>query len=211
MAELQTDEEKVEAIKKWWKENGVSVIAGVAIGLGAVFGWRAWVSYHTSVAQRASIAFEQLLATTAADQRESAEKQAEILDDDFGGTPYAMFSDLALAKVRLEAGDRDGAIDALQSAIDRAPEPGLATLASLRLARVLIDAGELERASKLIDAQDADGAFSADLAALRGDIAVAQGRTDAARAAYRQAIDDGAAEARLIELKLRELPTHDAG
>ena len=36
----ETDEEKVEAIKGWWKENGLSVAGGLAIGLAAVFGRR---------------------------------------------------------------------------------------------------------------------------------------------------------------------------
>ncbi|MGB5832318.1 MAG: tetratricopeptide repeat protein [Thiohalocapsa sp.] len=210
MAELQTDEEKVEAIKKWWKANGVSVIAGVAIGLGAVVGWRAWVNHESSVAQRASVAFEQLLVATTSGQSESAEKQAEALIGDYGGTPYAMFADLAIAKVRIETGDRAGAVTALKSAIERAPEPGLAKVAALRLARVLIANAELSEAGTLVDAQDDGGPFSADFSALRGDIAAAEGRNDAARTAYRQAINGGAGNARLIELKLQDLPEGSA-
>ncbi|MEW8396328.1 MAG: tetratricopeptide repeat protein, partial [Candidatus Thiodiazotropha sp.] len=40
MSEYQTEEEQVEAIKRWWKENGTSVIAGLVIGLGGIFGWQ---------------------------------------------------------------------------------------------------------------------------------------------------------------------------
>ena len=39
MNAYETDEEKVEAIKGWWKENGISVVGGLALGLAAVFGW----------------------------------------------------------------------------------------------------------------------------------------------------------------------------
>ncbi|KAA6183309.1 tetratricopeptide repeat protein [Thiohalocapsa marina] len=210
MAELLTDEEKVEAIKKWWKANGVSVVAGVVIGLGAVFGWRGWVSYQTGVAQQASIAFEQLLATAATGQVEATELQAGSIVDDFGGTPYAMFADLALARTRADAGDLPGAALALEAAIGRAPEPALARLAALRLARVLIADDQLERAADVIDQHDDDAAFAADFAALRGDIALRQGRADAARTAYRAAIDGGAGNSRLIELKLENLPATDA-
>jgi predicted negative regulator of RcsB-dependent stress response len=206
MADLETDDEKVEAIKAWWKANGLSVFAGVAIGLGAVFAWRGWVNYHTSVAQRASIAFEQLLATSASDGAESVQMQAKAINDDYGSTPYAMFADLAVAKVRVDAGELEAATKALESAIAQAPEPGLAKLAALRLARVLISRGEFAQATKVIDAHDDGGAFAADFSALRGDIAAAEGRTDAARTAYQTAIDGGAGDASLIELKLRDLP-----
>jgi predicted negative regulator of RcsB-dependent stress response len=210
MADLQTDDEKVEAIKKWWKANGVSVIAGIAIGLGSVFGWRAWINHQSSVSQQASLAFEQVLATAAVGANESAEKQAEILVDDYPGTPYAMFADLAAAKIRIEADDKAGAAAALESAIKRAPAPGLAKLAALRLARVLIDSGEQAKASALIDAHDDGGPFAADFAALRGDIAAAEGQLEAARTAYQEAIDGGAGNARLLELKLQDLRAGDA-
>jgi predicted negative regulator of RcsB-dependent stress response len=206
MAELTTDDEKVEAIKKWWKENGVAVIAGIVIGLGLVFGWRAWVNHQAQVGQRASLAFEQLLMAASAEDPESAVKQAEVLVEEYSGGPYAALADLALARVRVEQGELDAAADALRAALDRAPDPALAELAAFRLARVLIAAGSLDAASTVID-EHADGsAFSADFAGLRGDIAAARGRIDAAREAYQAALDGGAGLSRLIELKLRDLP-----
>jgi predicted negative regulator of RcsB-dependent stress response len=63
MVDLQTDEEKAEAIKKWWKENGIAVVSGVAIGLAAIFGWRAWTNYQEQLGQQASLTFEELLFT----------------------------------------------------------------------------------------------------------------------------------------------------
>ncbi|MGU3844696.1 YfgM family protein, partial [Vibrio diabolicus] len=35
-----TEEQQVEAIKDWWKENGKAVIIGAVVGLGGLFGWR---------------------------------------------------------------------------------------------------------------------------------------------------------------------------
>ncbi len=206
MADLQTDEETVEAIKKWWKANGVSVVAGITIGLGSVIGWRAWVNHQTGVAQQASIAFEQVLATSASGAGESAEKQAEMVVSEYPDTPYAMFADLAAAKIRVAAGDTAGAVAALTSALEHAPEPGLAKLAALRLARVLIQDGDTAAASDVIAKYDDDGPFAADFAALRGDIAASEGNIAAARTAYRKAIDGGAGNARLLELKLQDLP-----
>jgi predicted negative regulator of RcsB-dependent stress response len=210
MAELDTDEEKVEAIKRWWKANGLAVIGGVVIGLGAVIGWRSWVEYRTNLAQRGSIAFEQLLMTAEAGDTASAEKQADAIVDTFASTPYAMFAELTRAQLALQAGDSAGAEAALREAMDRAPDTALASLAALRLARVQIDRGELEAAADTIDRYGGNAAFAGDFAALKGDIAAAEGRVEDARAAYRDALDGGAGNARVIELKLQDLPADEA-
>jgi len=202
----ETDEEKVEALKKWWKDNGLSVVAGVGIGLAAVFGWRGWVGYQDSVGQQASAAFEQLLAAAEGDNTESALKQAELLAKDYGSTAYAAFAALVRARVEVESGNAAAARASLEDAIAKAPEPALARIAALRLARILIDEGNLAEARALIDKHDDGGSFAGDFAALRGDIAVAEGRTQDARQAYEQALAAGAAAPDLLKLKLENLP-----
>jgi predicted negative regulator of RcsB-dependent stress response len=206
MAELTTDEEKVEAIKKWWKDNGTAVVAGVVIGLGLVFGWRAWVNHQEQVGQRASLAFEQLLMAASSGQGEIALSQAEALNEAYPDGPYAALADLVRAQVLVEQDDLDAAVESLRAAQKAAPNPGLAKLAALRLAQVLIAQEDYEAASKVIEAQDDDTAFSADFAGLRGDIFAAQGEFEAAREAYAQAIAGGAGLSRLIQLKLNDLP-----
>ena len=89
MADYETDDEKVEAIKKWWKDNGVSVVAGVAIGLAAVYGWRAWVQHREGVGQQASAAFEQLLVAAEGPDSAGALAQAEAIRQGYGGSAYA--------------------------------------------------------------------------------------------------------------------------
>lgn len=209
MAELTTDDEKVEAIKKWWKENGTAVIAGIVIGLVAVFGWRAWVSHKDQVGQSASLAFEQVLMAASSGQSELAVDQAQALADTHGNTVYAALAELALAKVHVEQGDLIAATEALRAAQASAPIPGLTKLAALRLARVLIAQGELDEALAAIRAADDGGAFAADFASLRGDIALAQGDVAQARTAYSSALAGGAGLQRLIELKLQDLPATD--
>ena len=43
--DLKTDDEKAEELKAWWKENGTSVIAGVALTIGGMFGYQQWQQY----------------------------------------------------------------------------------------------------------------------------------------------------------------------
>ncbi len=210
MAEFETDEERVEAIKKWWKNNGVAVVAGIVIGLGGVIGWRAWIGHQTTHAQRASIAFEQLQMGADMGDAEATAKQAEILVDDFGDTPYAGFALLTAARVAVESGNLEAAAEALADALEEAPDPALAQLAALRLARVQIALGELDAARKTIASRETEGAFRGDFAALRGDIAAAEGRIDEARGAYEDALASNPGNARLIELKLQNLPDSEA-
>ena len=206
MNAYETDEEKVEAIKGWWKENGISVVGGLAIGLAAVFGWRAWVDHQEGMAQQASSAFEQLVATVETGNPEAARTQAALLLEKHGDSPYGALANLMLARVELDAKQPAAARKALEQAMAQAPDQGLARVAALRLARLLMAQGEMDAAATLIAQQDKGEAFKGDFAALRGDLALAAGRAAEARAAYDEAIALGAANAALLQLKVENLP-----
>ena len=207
MAQYETDEEKVEAIKKWWKENGFSIIAGIAIGLAAIFGWRGWIAYTDSVSGQASAIFEQVLSNARTGATEAVVKQTEALHDDYGSTPYAALSSLMAAKLQYEAGDAAAAVEALRQAIADSPDPALAKLAGLRLARIQVSEGEIDAAAATIAAHDDGGAFAAQFAAVLGDVAAARGETKEARAQYERAIAAGSGLSQLLQLKLDNLPS----
>ncbi|WP_295405323.1 tetratricopeptide repeat protein [uncultured Thiocystis sp.] len=202
----ETDEEKVEAIKKWWKENGLSVIAGAAIGLGSIYAWRFWIDHQQRVAGQASSAFEQLLSNAAMSQPEAVVKQADLLKDEFGSTPYAGLSELVAAKAFYQAGDVAAAMSALREAIAKAPDPAIARIAALRLARIQVAEGLLDETDATLAAHDNSPAFAGEFAAVRGDLAAARGDAAAARTAYEQAIETGSGQSQLIRLKLDNLP-----
>ncbi|MCO5760244.1 MAG: tetratricopeptide repeat protein [Gammaproteobacteria bacterium] len=202
----ETDDEKVEAIKSWWKENGTSVAGGLIIGLAAVFGWRAWQDHRESQAQEASAAFEQLVTTVESGNNDAARSQAGLLLEKHGDSAYGALTELMLARVEIAANQPQAARQALERAMTKAPEPGLAKVAALRLARLLIAQGDLAAAMAIITKEDQGGPFAADFAALRGDLALADGRVAEARADYERAISQGAANTALLQLKLENLP-----
>ncbi|HYN76381.1 MAG TPA: tetratricopeptide repeat protein [Lamprocystis sp. (in: g-proteobacteria)] len=206
MSQYETDDEKVESIKKWWKENGMSVVAGVVIGLAGVYGWRAWNDYRGNVGAQASAAFEQLVASADAGQTDSAAKQEEILVAKYGSTPYPALGALVGAKAHYEKGDAAAAMAALQQVIAKAPDPAFRRLAALRLARIQFAEGQMDAAAATIDAHDDSQAFTGDFAVVRGDIAAARGEFAKARAEYEKAIAAGASLPQLIRLKLDNLP-----
>ncbi|MGQ9659484.1 MAG: YfgM family protein [Thermochromatium sp.] len=205
----KTDEEKVEAIKAWWKNNGLAVIVGAVIGLLAVWGWQWWIGHREHIASQASMIFDQLMLDAADRQIEAMSRQLNRLKDDFGSTPYVALGALVAAKALYEAGQTDQAMAALQNAIDTAPDPAIARLAALRLARLQFAENRLDAAAKTIDTYDVSPAFAGEFAAVRGDIATARGDWDGARAAYQRAIESGSSLLPLIRLKLDNLPTAD--
>ncbi|MBN2886791.1 MAG: tetratricopeptide repeat protein [Chromatiaceae bacterium] len=202
-----TDEEKVEAIKAWWKANGAAVVAGVVLGLIAIFGWRAWINQRLQVAEQASSQFEQLLIAVRREDAAQANALADQLTEEFGSTSYASLGALVAARAAQASGDADTAMRHLERVLEKAPDPALERLAALSLARIQVAEGALDAAEATLKRYDDSPAFAGDFAAVRGDIAAARGNVDAARAAYEQAIAAGSGLAPLIELKLDNLPS----
>ena len=63
-----TEEQQLEDLKKWWKENGRSITVGLVLGIGGVVGWTSWRAYDNAQAEKASIVYEQLVNLSNAQQ-----------------------------------------------------------------------------------------------------------------------------------------------
>ena len=203
MKVYQTEEEQVEAIKKWWKENGFSVVAGLVIGLGVVFGWQGWNSYQERIGREASVAFYQLLNSADGRNAEVASKQAELLRKDYESSSYAVLAAMTDARLKLEQGDSKAAREQLEWAMQHTSDVSLKTLAQLNLARVLLSDGDLDGASRLATVET--GGFAGDFAELRGDIAAAKQELSAAREAYTLALTLNVGNPELVQMKLDDL------
>ncbi|MET0012018.1 MAG: tetratricopeptide repeat protein [Sedimenticola sp.] len=205
-----SEEEQVEALKKWWKQNGFSVAAGIVLGLGGVFGWQYWNKHQDQVSADASYHFEQLNASVAAGLKEPALQQAKALMQHYQDSSYAVFAALDAAKVKVEQGDTAGARVQLQWALDNTSDPSLQQVARLRLARVMLSEGAADEAASVLAQAPVDG-YQGEVAELRGDIALAKGDENAARAAYQQALDNKVGSSALVRMKLDDLSTATSG
>ncbi|WP_044871943.1 YfgM family protein [Pseudomonas sp. LFM046] len=212
---MQTEEEQIAQLKDWWQRNGKPMLTGGALALAVVFGWQAWQKYQNNQAQGASIVYQQLLETALNPSgTPDAAKVAELagkLKSDFGGTHYAQYGSLFVAKVAVESGKLDDAAAELKAVLDKPADATLGELARQRLARVLAAQGKAEDALKLLEG-DADKAFVASREELKGDLLVQLGRTDDAHAAYlkaKAALPEDAAVGGL-QMKLDDLAKGDA-
>lgn len=182
----KTDEEQAEALKRWLRDNGVSLVSGIMLGLAVLFGVKSWSEYGVRTHEAASNTYLQFQAASAKGLDEAV-KQYDVLIKDHAGTEYAVLASLHMAKLRVGTGDAKAARAHLQWALEHAKSDGLKHTARLRLARVLLADGEVDAADKLI-AGGTDPGYTALYEELRGDIAAARGKFDVAHAAYERAL-----------------------
>jgi len=187
VATYETEEEQLEAIKKWWKENGVSIIGGIVIGLGLLYGWRWWQSYSDQQAQVASNIYNQVLLALEKEEIPQAQQSASQLLSEHTGSPYAVLATLNLAHHDVEKGEIDSSHARLQWVVENSDVIELAHIARLRKARLFLSQEKVAEAKKLIEGID-EATFRGAYAEVRGDIAMAEGRLDDARDAYIEAV-----------------------
>ena len=204
MSTYQTEEEQVEAIKKWWKENGKSVIGGVVLGFAIIGGWQGWQGYQRDQGEAASAYFDAMRQAVRSGREAQAIEDGKRLIGEFGGSAYASFAALELARLAYQRGEKSVARDHLQWVSDAAPDPALQELARLRLGRLLLDMNELPALQALLG-HKASAAFAGEYAALRGDYERALGNREAAREAYQEALIKGVEDEALLRMKLIDI------
>ncbi len=204
-----TEEQQIEAIKKWWQENAIAVVFGIALGLCGIFGWRHWQNVQQQQAEAASSIYQQTLVAVRERQYDAAEQSARQILTEYPGTHYAVFSQLLLAKIAVDEDKLDEASAHLKAALKQNKDEELAHLLRIRLARVLLSQQKTEAAATLIEAgAETPGDFAASYAELAGDIKQQQGNLIAARTAYQEAMIKARASERdstAIEIKLNDI------
>lgn len=203
---METDEEQVEKLKKWWQENGRSVIAGVVIGVGGLFGYRYWVDYQNRVAEEASLHFDEMVQALQSNDNETAVSHADSLLADYGRSEYAVMARLALARLHVAKGEFDKAGEQLQQVVGTVDNQPLGYLARKRLAAVQLQMSKTDQALSTLSV-DFPAEFSAGIEELRGDIYTQQGKVSEAADAYRKALraSPGPANSEFLQQKLDDL------
>jgi len=185
---FSSDEEALEAVKQWWKDNGAFVVAGLVIGVALIGGWRFWQASQDSQAASAANLYQQVaMAAEGRDYQQSAALVDELRSD-YGRTAYAAHASLRLAALAVDIGELDEAVELLQWSVENARDAELVKLARVRLARVHVARGDSDAALAVLDGGD-PGRFEPLYQEARGDALVAAGDPVAAREAYRRALD----------------------
>ena len=213
------EEETLEALKKWWEENGRNLIVAFVILFAGYTGWLLWANSRADAAATASDLYEEILtlsleepgAVLSEEDSDRVLAISEQLRSEYEASIYARFAALFAAQQEAERGNLDDAEANLQWVLDNPNQglfgevdEGLLLTASLRLGRVILAQGDAERALSLINGVDPKE-FEAGFAELRGDIYVAMDRMVDARDAYIAAQQAGS-QSDLLRMKLDNLP-----
>lgn len=205
MAALDLQEqEQLETLKSWWKDNGTTITVLMAVLVIGVVGWRGLQYYQSKQAHNAATLFQQFTEQLETKDAKRVNDAAAALTDKYSTTLYASKAALAAALVNEQSKNLPQAKIQLTWVIEHSKESGLKDVARLRLAAVLLDEKKYADALKQLEGEH-PAAFAALYADLKGDVFAAQGKTAEAQAAYKLAFDktDEKSNYRsLIEIKL---------
>ena len=215
MAEHLSEEEQLESLKRWWKENGLSTVIVLVLAVGGYFGWDMWKGHRQAQAEAAAVLYQQMMEAAFVEpgqlldkpRREQATVLAEQLKKDYSASQYARYAAMLLARLDVENNDLEAALQQLQWAEDGADE-GLSLIIKLRQARIEAAGGNLDRAIDMLAGVEAKTMASAYAEAI-GDFQLMKGDKSAAYKAYQEALEklvlNDNQTRTLIELKLNHV------
>ena len=212
MDNYRTEEEQIAALKKWWADNGNSLLIGIGAALVIVFGWKAWQNSVEQAKAEASVMYQQLLTTATSNSFEEVEEGSSVafiageLKEKFADSEYAVYGALFLAKEAAGEGLLDQAEAELRWVLENSEDVRLQHITRGRLARVLSAQGDHEAALAQLTAQDP--AFEAGFLEIRGDILLRTEQEEEAIDAYTRAFEmvkDNPQAQPLLAVKLSDL------
>lgn len=213
MDELLTEAQEAERAKRWVRENGAFLLAGIVLGLGGLFGWQAWQDSQQETAGEASIVWQQLQAAVDGERYNEVNDTVALLQNDYASTPYIDQARLLLARMYMDRNDPDAAAAELQTLMAGGNDSYLRRLAALRLAQIQTYRGDYDAALATLGPTETS-ALAGLYHELRGDAFVGLEQLDAARSAYEQALLTdvaGVVDRSFVQIKLDDVVGSIAG
>lgn len=206
----ETEDQQIENLSRWWKEHGSSILSGVALGVVIILGWQGWQKHVKGQSEAASVLYDKLMTeTTPADQAVSIGEQ---LIKDHASTGYASFAAFMLAKLKVQENNLTAAASYLQWVLDHESDAAMLDLARLRQGYVFLAEKDYAKLQNLLDhpKNPVTASFAPLFTELKGDLFLAQGDSEKARATYQEALNalpanDNAPNRNILQIKLDDL------
>lgn len=218
MDSYKTEEEQVEDLKRWWRENGQSTIIGIVLAIAAFIGWQAWQNRTIAQHDNAAGLFQNLVSAAAAinqtpttEMLTTAKTLADALKKDYASTPYAQYAALYNAKFAVDEKKFADAETELRWVLEQKPEREMVLTAQLRLARVLIAQTRYDEALEILSKAKDQGSYAWEFADVKGDILKLKNDNAGALAAYTEArealsqLHDAPEKNPLLDMKIKAL------
>ena len=205
MSDYLTDEEQVDRLKKLWKDYGLTVVAALVIGIGAIVGWDYYKVYDANKAQAAADVYNSYLEASALGEPTAI--FIEELESEFGSSVYFAFTLLREAKSAMDAGNFPDAHESLSKAYDVTEGTPIADLVALRKAKVEFELGEHDTVLATLQAIETSG-YRWQALMMKGDVHFQADDLDSARDAYQSAkehLPDGV-DSELVDMRIASVP-----
>ena len=204
MAYSIEEEQEINQLKDWWKENGKTIIVAFILGVGGMFGWRYWQSHQAEQIAQASAQYDTLINSVQQDEQAKKANIEQFVQAN-SKTAYAVFALLDEAKKATEKQDFSAAEANLNQALTQSQDEVLTSIVALRLSAVQFQLGQLDNALTTLN-QVKGESFNARKAILTGDIQIAKGDKVAAKNSFEQAQQSGSQlEQQMAKMKLNNL------
>ncbi|MGR6981324.1 YfgM family protein [Testudinibacter sp. P27/CKL/0425] len=201
-----TEEQQVEELKSWWKENSKVIIVTFVLVIGGVLGWRYWQTEQLKSRMTTSNQYEQSMQAYLTNPQANGEVLQQFVNDNKKSS-YAVFALFNQAKSAVEQNNLTLAESSLQQAVEISEDSNLKNIAALRLAELQIQQQKYDAAQAGLE-KITDSAWQGSKQQLLGDILLAKGEAANARAAYQQALNNdnlNALDKQLLQLKIDSL------
>ena len=204
MAYSIEEEQEINQLKDWWKENGKTIIVAFILGVGGMFGWRYWQAHQAEQIAQASAQYDALIYSAQQDEQAKKANIEQFVQAN-SKTTYAVFALLDEAKKATEKQNFAAAEVNLNQALTQSQDEVLTSIVALRLCAVQFQLGQLDNALTTLN-QVKGESFNARKAILTGDIQVAKGDKVAAKNSFEQAQQSGSQlEQQMAKMKLNNL------
>lgn len=200
------DYEQEQIVKQWLAGNWLTILAGIAIGIGGLWGYGQWQNSKVAQANAAATEYAQLELLLAVSEGAESEQLINDYEAEFGSNIYTIQARLKAASQSVEAGDVAAAKAQYQTLIAAKPDKPIAEMARLRLARLLLSEGDYNAATAELGLVQSK-AYQTIVEEVMGDIYVAQGNHNKAQDAYQLALNEGEGYSgkQIIEMKLADI------
>lgn len=202
------DYEQEQLVKEWLNNNWMTIVAGIALGIGGLWGYGQWQNAQSQKSQDAAVDYGQIEQLLAIDELGEAASTIETYEGTYGANIYTIKARLATAEKHVAAGDLSAAKAQYQAIIDAKPDKAIAEMTRIRLARLLLSEGDFTKASAELNLVQSK-AYQTVVEEIIGDIHLAQGEIDKAKDAYQLALNEGEGYSgkQIIEMKIADIKT----
>ncbi len=201
------EQEQLDQLKHFWARYG-NLITWVLIAVfGALAAWNGWNYWQRSQSAKAAALYDEIDRAALDKDAQRMERALADMQANFGRTLFASQAALLAGKTLFDAGQPEKARAALAWVAEKSGDEAYRAVARLRLAGLELEAQAFDQALKVLEAP-MPKPFEPLVADRRGDVYMAQGKLDEARAQYQsawRAWGERSEYRRLVEVKLAAL------